>query len=111
MSVCVPVDVLTLFAPGSVVYFVPFTPTLTHPTGSTRNPPRSSTASDYGVCYFPTQSSAARDMFRVCMPEDLFAEFAPNHPNDAEVTQTERVFALLLMMREDGVSPVQETYR
>lgn len=50
-------------------------------------------------------------MFRVCMPEDLFQEYAASHPNDSGVTQTERVFALLLMMREDGVSPIQETYR
>lgn len=45
------------------------------------------------------------------MPEDLFKEYAATHPNDPGVTQTQRVFALLLMMREDGVSPLEETYR
>ena len=56
-------------------------------------------------------SDVNRDMNRVCMPDDLFKEYAATHPNDHGVTQTQRVFALLLMMREDGVSPLEETYR
>lgn len=50
-------------------------------------------------------------MNKVCMPEDLFAQYAARHPNDPGVTQTQRVFSLLLMMREDEVSPLEETYR
>eukprot|EP00904_Undaria_pinnatifida_P007122 jgi/Undpi1/353/HiC_scaffold_1.g00349.m1 len=60
---------------------------------------------------FDFASTLLTDMNRVCMPEDLFKEYAATHPNDPGVTQTQRVFALLLMMREDGVSPLEETYR
>lgn len=61
------------------------------------------------VCLFVCVLS--RDMYKVCMPDDLFQQYAASHPNDPGVTQTQRVFSLLLMMREDKVSPLEETYR
>lgn len=60
---------------------------------------------------FGYASSLLRDMYKVCMPDDLFRQYAASHPNDPDVTQTQRVFSLLLMMREDKVSPLEETYR
>lgn len=50
-------------------------------------------------------------MNKVCMPEDLFEEYAAKDPNDTDATHTQRVFSLVLMMREDKYQPVEETYR
>lgn len=51
------------------------------------------------------------DMNKVCLPEDLIKEYAAKHPNAPGVTQTQKVFCLAMMMRQDKIEPFEETYR
>lgn len=51
------------------------------------------------------------DMGDTCLPDDLFSEFAASDATDDSVPQTQRVFVLMLMMRQDGMQPASETYR
>lgn len=50
-------------------------------------------------------------MNKVCLPEDLIKEYAAKHPNAPGVTQTQKVFCLAMMMRQDKIEPFEETYR
>lgn len=50
-------------------------------------------------------------MNEVCLPEDLIKEYAAKHPNAPGVTQTQKVFCLAMMMRQDNIEPFEETYR
>lgn len=50
-------------------------------------------------------------MNKVCLPEDLIKEYAAKHPNEQGVTQTQKVFCLAMMMRQDKIEPFEETYR
>ena len=51
------------------------------------------------------------EMNEVCLPEDLIKEYAAKHPNAPGVTQTQKVFCLAMMMRQDNIEPFEETYR
>ena len=50
-------------------------------------------------------------MNKVCLPEDLIKEYAAKHPKEQGVTQTQKVFCLAMMMRQDKIEPFEETYR
>lgn len=50
-------------------------------------------------------------MNKACLPEDLIKEYAADHPNQEGVTQTQKVFCLAMMMRQDKIEPFEETYR
>lgn len=50
-------------------------------------------------------------MNKICLPEDLIKEYAAKHPKEQGVTQTQKVFCLAMMMRQDKIEPFEETYR
>lgn len=50
-------------------------------------------------------------MNKICLPDDLIKEYAAKHPNEQGVTQTQKVFCLAMMMRQDKIEPFEETYR
>ncbi|CAN0101553.1 unnamed protein product [Ectocarpus sp. 12 AP-2014] len=56
-------------------------------------------------------STLLSDMNKVCLPEDLIKAYAAPHPNAPGVTQTQKVFCLAMMMRQDKIEPFEETYR
>ncbi|CAN0066116.1 unnamed protein product, partial [Hapterophycus canaliculatus] len=63
------------------------------------------------VNQFDYASTLLSDMNKVCLPEDLIKEYAAKHPNAPGVTQTQKVFCLAMMMRQDKIEPFEETYR